>query len=101
MNKSLKIYETQILLYERAKGLCENCGKPVMFSNMQTGHKIPQHKRYIEMYGEEVIHHPLNLAMVCSLKCNDAVLLDPKTHPIEAKELIERIKEDLDGQTKR
>ena len=97
MNKSLKIYETQILLYERARGLCENCGKPVMFANMQIGHKIPQYKRYIEMYGEDIIHHPLNLAMVCSNRCNDAVLLDPKTHPIEAQELIEKIKEELNG----
>ena len=29
------------------------------------------------------------------MKCNDAVLLHPKTHPIEAKELIEKIKEEL------
>ena len=42
-------------------------------------------KSYLKQYGKEVIHPPLNLATVCSLKCNDAVLLDPKTHPIEAK----------------
>jgi ketosteroid isomerase-like protein len=49
----------------------------------------------LKQYGKEVINHPLNLATVCSLKCNDAVLLDPKTHPIEARELIEKIKEEL------
>ena len=64
--------------------------------NLQLAHKIPATKGYLKRYGKEVIHHPLNLATVCSLKCNDAVLLDPKTHPIEAEELIRRIKNEKD-----
>ena len=64
---------------------------------VQLAHICPATKSYLKKYGKEVIHHPLNLATVCSLKCNDAVLLDPKTHPIEAKELIDRIKEALNG----
>ena len=63
--------------------------------NLQLAHRIPKAKSYLKKYGKEVIHHKLNLATVCSLKCNDAVLLDPKTHPIEAQELIEKINEVL------
>ena len=74
---------------------CEVCGNPLHLGNLQLAHRIPKSKSYLKQYGKEVIHHPLNLATVCSLKCNDAVLLDPKTHPIEAQELIEKIKERL------
>ncbi len=97
MRKSLKIYETRISLYERSRGKCENCGKPMQFDKAQISHKIPQYKRYLKKWGEEVIHHPLNLAVVCSLKCNSAVLLDPATRPIEAQELIRRIRNDTGG----
>jgi hypothetical protein len=76
---------------------CEVCGKQLHLGNLQLAHRIPKTKGYLKQYGKEVIHHPLNLATVCSLECNSRVLLDPKTHPIEAKELIERIKEELHG----
>ncbi len=36
--RSLGIRERQIL-YERAKGRCEACGKKISFSEMQVGHK--------------------------------------------------------------
>jgi len=74
---------------------CEVCGKPLTSSSLQLAHRIPKTKGYLKKYGKEVIHHTLNLATVCSLKCNDAVLLDPKTHPIEAQELIRKIKDAL------
>ena len=74
---------------------CEVCGKPLHLGNLQLAHICPATKGYLKKYGKDVIHHPLNLATVCSLKCNDAVLLDPKTHPIEAQELIDRIKKAL------
>ena len=74
---------------------CEVCGNHLDYGNLQLAHRLPKSKGYLKKYGKEVIHHPLNLATVCSLKCNDAVLLDPKTHPIEAQELIEKIKESL------
>ena len=75
---------------------CEVCGKPLHLGNLQLAHICPATKDYLKKYGKDVIHHPLNLATVCSLKCNDAVLLDPKTHPIEAQELVRKIKDALD-----
>ena len=72
---------------------CEVCGKPLHLSNLQIAHRITKAKSYLKQYGKSVIHHPLNLATVCSLKCNDAVLTDPKTRPIEANEILRRIHE--------
>ena len=86
--------ENRIRLMIERGCTCEVCGKPLHLGNLQIAHRIPKAKRYLKQYGKEVIHHPLNLATVCSLKCNDAVLLDPKTHPIEAAELIRRIRHD-------
>ena len=74
---------------------CEVCGKPVSYQTAQLAHIVPSTKSYLQRYGGDIIHHPLNLAVVCSLKCNSAVLLDPKTHPIESAELIAKIKEEL------
>jgi len=87
--------ENRIRLMVERGCKCEVCGKHLDITNLQLAHRIPQTKGYLKRYGKEVLHHPMNLATVCSLKCNDAVLLDPKTHPIEARELIEKIKEEL------
>lgn len=95
MNCNLDIYDTKIRVYARCRGRCEVCGKPISIYQMQMAHKIPSTKFYLKKYGEEVIHNDMNLVATCSLRCNDSVLLDPKTHPIEAKELIEKIKEGL------
>lgn len=87
--------EKKIAILSERGWLCEVCGQPLTMSNAQLAHRIPQTKGYLKQYGKDVIHHELNLACVCSLDCNSAVLLDPKTHPIEAQELIYRIKEDV------
>ena len=70
---------------------CYVCNKPVTFQTAQLAHVIEKSKSNLKKYGEEVIHHPLNMKVVCSLKCNSACLMSPKTHPIQAQDLIERI----------
>jgi hypothetical protein len=87
----LDYQENRIRLMVERGCKCEVCGKPLHLGNLQLAHRIASTKGYLKQYGNNVIHHPLNLATVCSLKCNDAVLLDPKTHPIEAQALIEKI----------
>ena len=74
---------------------CEVCGKPVSYQTAQLAHIIEKSKANLKRYGAEIIHHPLNMKVVCSLRCNSACLRSPSTHPIEAQELIERIKEAL------
>jgi hypothetical protein len=70
---------------------CEVCGAELHIGNCQLAHRIPSTKYNLKKYGKKVIHSTLNLATVCCLKCNDAVLLSPATHPLEAEELIRRI----------
>ena len=74
---------------------CEVCGNAVSYQTAQLAHRTPATRFYLKKYGKAVIHHPLNLAVVCSLKCNSAVLSNPSTHPVEATERLERIREDL------
>ena len=88
--------ENRIRLMVERGCKCEVCGKPLHLGNLQLAHRIPKSKGYLKKYGKEVIHHPLNLATVCSLKCNGAVLLDLTTPPIEARELIRRIEDGKD-----
>jgi Fe2+ or Zn2+ uptake regulation protein len=95
--KRIEYQEKKIEILNKRGWLCEKCGKPLDVRNAQLAHRIPQTKGYLKQYGKDVIHHELNMACVCSLGCNSAILLDPKTHPIEAKELIEKIKERLYG----
>jgi len=52
-------------------GRCEVCGKP-LYGIMQGAHRIANNKANRAKYGAWVIDHPMNIAIVCGLKCNDA-----------------------------
>jgi hypothetical protein len=65
--------------YYHSDGLCEVCGKPLVFGRPQLAHRIPDTKMYQKMYGTDILSHELNLVLVCSLKCNSSVLIDKKT----------------------
>lgn len=84
--------EMKLRLLNARGWICEVCGQPLSPCNAQLAHRIPKTKRNLKSYGKEVIHNPLNLACVCSLRCNSAVLCDPSTRPVEAMELLERIR---------
>lgn len=98
--KSQEIMEMKIHLIAKQGGRCEKCHQPLALSDCQLAHRIPQTKYNLRTYGKNVMHHEYNLAAVCSLECNSAVLLSPATHPLEAAELIERIRENLKGYNK-
>jgi hypothetical protein len=76
-------------IYSLRRGRCEVCGKVMAFEQSQLAHRVPKHKKYIKRYGEWFIHSEQNMALVCSLQCNSAVLMDPATHPVEAEELYQ------------
>lgn len=94
-HERIEVSETKIRKCQEQLYKCGVCGKPITPYNCQLAHKIPKTKFLLKHYGKDIIHHDLNLVAVCSLKCNSAVLCDPKTKPIEANELIEKIKENL------
>lgn len=89
--KSQDILEMKIHLLAKQGGRCEKCHQPLALSDCQLAHRIPQTKYNLRTYGKTVLHHEYNLAAVCSLRCNSAVLLSPATHPIEAAELVTKI----------
>ncbi len=54
----------------KSNGRCEVCGKELV--QMQGAHRIANTKANRDKYGAFVIDHVMNIAIVCSLKCNDA-----------------------------
>ncbi|WP_449190085.1 hypothetical protein [Treponema lecithinolyticum] len=53
-------------------GVCAVCGKSLNTANAQGAHRIANTQANRKKWGSLIIDHPLNVAMVCSLKCNDA-----------------------------
>ena len=88
-----QVTETKLRLLNRRGSRCEVCGKPVTLESCQLAHRIPKTKRNLKTYGAKVIHHDLNLAVVCSLRCNSAALCNIATNPVEAGWIIKKIRE--------
>lgn len=91
----LAVTEIKIRKCQEQHYKCGVCGKPITPPSCQLAHKIPKTKFLLNKYGKQLIHHDLNLVACCSLNCNSLVLCDPKTRPVEAKALIDKIKESL------
>ena len=91
--RTLEIDDTRRYVFARAGWACEVCGRPLSAGVAQAAHRIPQNTRNLARYGKRVIHHPLNMAATCSLKCNAAVSIGGK--PLEIAALVARIKKAL------
>ena len=74
---------------------CEVCGEPLRkFGPPQWAHRIAQTEANIKKYGKAVIHHGLNLALVCARpRCNDAVNIGFSTEQADC--LAAEIREDI------
>jgi len=57
----------------------------------QWAHRIPKGKHTETLYGKEVIHHPLNGVVVCSLACNQAVSV--RNEPLWEAQMVAAIRE--------
>ena len=68
MNEAEKWQRQQALA--TCGGVCEVCGKTLTTSTWQGAHRIANTKANRAKWGDLVIDHPLNIAIVCSLKCN-------------------------------
>lgn len=75
------------------KGKCKVCGKPIGL-DAQLAHRIPQRKWCINHFGERVIHHSMNMVLVCSLDCNCAAEINPIT--LQADILAVRILKEIE-----
>ena len=85
--------ERRLEVLQRDGWRCVVCSRPAT----QLAHRIPQSRMYLRMYGPEVVHHPHNVASVCGLRCNAAVLIGNR--PTEVFALVERIRAEIGGQT--
>jgi hypothetical protein len=69
--------------------VCEVCGNP----GVQLAHRIPQSSYNLYAYGRAIIHHELNLALVCGLECNSKVNIGQV--PAKKWELLKEIEKQL------
>ena len=92
-----KAEATKLQIYREQHGKCFVCFRPLRDTPWQLAHIIPKKKWCLERWGKEVVHHRLNLRGTCPGRCNDAVNMDPATHPLHAEELIKEILEDLNA----
>jgi hypothetical protein len=85
--------ERKAYLVAKSGGRCEVCGD--WLNIPQLAHRIPRTKMYLKKYGPAIVHHDLNLAVVCSLRCNSAVNIG--MNPAAVSVLVDKIKAALDG----
>ena len=77
---------------------CGACGRAIVWlEDVQWAHRIPQSKANLKRYGKDVIHHPLNGVVVCSLECNQAVSV--RNEPIWEAQIVATIRETIKGDT--
>jgi hypothetical protein len=89
--ESFEINELKNRLIKESHYKCQACGRHIIFC--QLAHRIKKSKYNIKKYGKEIIHHPLNLKVVCSLRCNSKV--DIGCNEELEKKIFEEIKEEL------
>ena len=70
-------------------GVCEVCGKQLTASTWQGAHRIANTKPNRAKWGDFIIDHPENIAIVCSLECNHVCNIG--YNPGECLRLIQKI----------
>lgn len=92
--EKFRIAETKELVFDRDEYQCRTCRRSIyQFGSPQMAHRIAATEANIRKYGKEIIHHPLGLASVCCLACNDAQNIGNK--PVEADALAEEIRRQI------
>jgi 5-methylcytosine-specific restriction endonuclease McrA len=77
---------------------CAYCGNQFKLSDkMELAHILPQRKYLIKKYGEEIIHHELNMKLTHAGECNSGIQMSPnKIKLVEAH--VAMIKEAIDAE---
>lgn len=91
--RSIQIADTKDYVYHRDEGVCRTCGGMVEYPGV-LAHHVPKSKPNLKMWGEQVIHHPDNLALVCRQpQCNDAQIV--QAHTVEGAALLAAIRKQI------
>lgn len=70
-------------------GVCEICGKTLTPGTWQGAHRIANTMPNRAKFGSWIIDHPMNIAIVCSLACNQVCNIG--NNPGKCLDLIQRI----------
>lgn len=70
-------------------GVCEVCGKTLTNRTWQGAHRIANTKPNRAKWGDFIIDHPENIAIVCSLACNQVCNIG--NNPGECLRLVQKI----------
>jgi hypothetical protein len=84
---AIDAYEERVYLYAFYEGLCQGCGDPVAFGEMELAHCIANTKANKRKYGKWVINSKANKRPThpgrCNSKCNCA------GNPAKCAEIVE------------
>jgi len=97
--KDVKIWETKQEVFERDGWQCvyvDDLGNRCQRQATQLAHVLPQDKLHLSLYGEEVIHHPMNLRSTCP-DHNASVQINFRSRPMEANAHAETVRESMEG----
>ncbi len=77
-------------------GKCAACGK--YFKNgekIELAHILPQRRWILKMYGEAIIHHPMNMRLTHAGDCNARVQMSPNKSELVMKH-VQAIEEKIE-----
>ncbi len=85
--KDVKVWETKQAVFERDGWQCvyvyPDTGHRCIRQATQLAHILPQDKLHLSLYGEAVIHHPLNMRGTCP-EHNASVQINFRSRPMNA-----------------
>ena len=87
MNEAEK--NQRLIALAKSGNKCEVCGKDLAPSTWQGAHRIANTKANRAKWGNWIIDHPENIAIVCSLKCNHVCNIG--YNPGECLRLVQKI----------
>ena len=81
--------EQRMLQLAKSGGVCEVCGRTLTPSTWQGAHRIANTEANRKKWGSWIIDAPENIAIVCSLKCNQECNVGYT--PSECLEIAEKV----------
>lgn len=81
--------EQRMLQLAKSGGVCEVCGRTLTPSTWQGAHRIANTEANRKKWGSWIIDAPENIAIVCSLKCNQECNVGYT--PSECLEIVQKV----------